>query len=155
MPKNALLIFWFAGIRASLYAQGALTLLIYAISPDDTIFDSWWSTLVTALSLQLAAVASVSNLTLYHAVLVTWLSFPALIMSFAFFGLFYVEGDAPFILLVLTYVHTCVFLAFTIGAAVVSLPLYPIDYACLTISSTPGCKLRRPISESGRSVLLL
>lgn len=35
-------------------------------------------------------------------------------MSFSFFGLFYVEGDAPFILLVLTYVHTCSFLAFTI-----------------------------------------
>lgn len=35
-------------------------------------------------------------------------------MSFAFFGLFYVEGDAPYILLALTYIHTCSFLSFTI-----------------------------------------
>ncbi|THH27509.1 hypothetical protein EUX98_g6679 [Antrodiella citrinella] len=102
------------GIRVSLYAQGAITLLIYAISPDDTIFDSWWSTLVTALSLQLAALVSWSSISLYHAVLVTWLSFPALIMSFAFFGMFYVEDNAPPILLVLTYVHGATFIGFTL-----------------------------------------
>ncbi|KAH8091647.1 hypothetical protein BXZ70DRAFT_473581 [Cristinia sonorae] len=102
------------GIRVSLYIQATLTLLIYAISPDNTTFDSWWSTLVTALSLQLAALASWKTITLYHAILVSWLSFPALIMSFSFFGMYYVEGDAPIALLLLTYVHTCIFLAFTI-----------------------------------------
>lgn len=102
------------GIRTSLYAQSTITIILFAISPDTTTYDSWWSTLVTALSLQLAAFSNHSNISLYHAVLVTWLSFPAIIMSFSFHSLYLREKAAPFILEVLTIVHICTFIAFAL-----------------------------------------
>lgn len=75
--------------------------------------DSWWSTLVTALSLQLAAFANHSTITLYHAILVTWLSLPALIMSFSFYGLYHRTEDPPLSLVFLTAAHVISFLSFT------------------------------------------
>lgn len=101
-----------SGIRTALYAQSMITLVLFAIAPE-TGNDSWWSTLVTALSLQLAGLANHQSISLYHAVLLTWLAFPAIIMSFCFYGIHH-HGtkEAPTVLLVLTVLHICVFLVF-------------------------------------------
>jgi len=102
------------GIRTSLYAQAAISLILYTLAPDSTVFDSWWSTLVTALSLQLAAFSNHSTISLFHAILVTWLSFPAIITSFSFYGLYRGPYEAPLVLLLLSLAHIYSFLSFAL-----------------------------------------
>ncbi|KAK7464882.1 hypothetical protein VKT23_006091 [Stygiomarasmius scandens] len=69
------------GIRLATYLQILIGTFTLAISPENGI-DSWWAVIITSLGLQIAAVADHQELSLYHALVVTWMSFPVFIMSF-------------------------------------------------------------------------
>lgn len=72
------------GIRVATYLQLFIGIITLAVSPRNAV-DSWWAVIVTSLGLQIAAIVDYKQLSLYHALIVTWLAFPVFVMSF-FYG---------------------------------------------------------------------
>ncbi|KAK0458813.1 uncharacterized protein EV420DRAFT_1642538 [Desarmillaria tabescens] len=72
------------GIRVATYLQLFIGIITLAVSPRRAV-DSWWAAIVTSLGLQIAAIVDYKQLSLYHALIVTWLAFPVLVMS-SFYG---------------------------------------------------------------------
>ncbi|THV01122.1 hypothetical protein K435DRAFT_836955 [Dendrothele bispora CBS 962.96] len=68
------------GIRLATYLQLFIGITTLAISPANGV-DSWWAVIITSLALQVAAITD-QTLSLYHALIVTWITFPVFIMSF-------------------------------------------------------------------------
>ena len=98
------------GTRVATYAQLLLSIFTIAFSPDASSFDSWWAILVTSIGLQFAAVAQRSGLTLFHALVVTWLAFPAFAMSWVYIFLHWRFDAMPAEILLATHVHGFLFL---------------------------------------------
>lgn len=98
------------GTRVATYAQLLLSIFTIAFSPDASSFDSWWAILVTSLGLQFAAVAQRNGLTLFHALVVTWLAFPVFAMSWVYIFLHWRSDAMPAEILLATHIHGLVFL---------------------------------------------
>ena len=72
------------GTRIATYSQLFLTIFTIALTPVVRSFDAWWAALVTSLGLQFAAIAQRAGLTLFHAIIITWLAFPVFAMSWPY-----------------------------------------------------------------------
>lgn len=97
------------GTRVATYAQLLLAIFVIALSPASSWFGSWWALLVTSLGLQFAAVAARSSLTLFHALVVTWLAFPIFAMSWVYIFAHWRVETMPSEVWLLTHVHGLVF----------------------------------------------
>ncbi|THH07245.1 hypothetical protein EW145_g3512 [Phellinidium pouzarii] len=100
------------GTRIATYLQLLLAIFTIAFSPGRSCFDSWWALLVTSLGLQFAAIAQRTSLTLFHALIVTWLAFPIFAMSWAYIFFHWREAAMPSEILLATHVHGFVFVGF-------------------------------------------
>ncbi|KAK7026044.1 hypothetical protein VNI00_015771 [Paramarasmius palmivorus] len=69
------------GIRLATYLQLFISVITLAVSPAKGV-DSWWAIIITSLGLQIATIGDYHELSLYHALVVTWLTFPVFIISF-------------------------------------------------------------------------
>lgn len=98
------------GTRVATYAQLLLAIFTIAFSPDASSFDSWWAILVTSLGLQFAAVAQRNGLTLFHALVMTWLAFPVFAMSWVYIFLHWRSDAMPAEILLATHIHGFLFL---------------------------------------------
>ena len=65
------------GVRVALYVQYLIAHLIFLISPEDA-FDAWKTIVATMVILVVTISLYTPYLTLYHALFMTWLTFPAL-----------------------------------------------------------------------------
>ena len=65
------------GVRLALYAQYFIAHLVFLISPENA-GPSWLTTVVTAVVLDVTTWVYKPHLSPYHALFVTWLTFPAL-----------------------------------------------------------------------------
>ncbi|KAF5368108.1 hypothetical protein D9758_004436 [Tetrapyrgos nigripes] len=73
------------GTRIATYCQLLFAILTLAIAPRHGI-GSWWAVIITSLGLQITAIVEHEALSLYHALIVTWLTFPVFMMTF-YYGL--------------------------------------------------------------------
>ncbi|THU96025.1 hypothetical protein K435DRAFT_109254 [Dendrothele bispora CBS 962.96] len=69
------------GIRLATYCQLFIAILTLAFAPRRGI-SSWWTVIITSLGLQITAIVERKELSLYHALIVTWLTFPVFMMTF-------------------------------------------------------------------------
>ncbi len=100
------------GTRIATYIQLGTSIITIALSPEGA-FDVWWAILVTSLALQITAAvqAGSDSLTLFHAILVTLLSYPVFAMSWVYILLHWRESKMPIETHIATHVHGFVFLA--------------------------------------------
>lgn len=98
------------GIRLATYLQLIIGIATLAISPSQGI-DSWWAVIITSLGLQIAAIADYQDLSLYHGLIVTWITFPVFIMSlyygFLAWGKRHIHGE----IMVGTALHLSLYVA--------------------------------------------
>lgn len=100
------------GTRIATYAQLLLAILTIAFTPSPTAaawYSVWWALLVTSLGLQLAAVASRESITLFHALVVTWLAFPVFAMSWVYVFVKWRVRAMPSEVWLLTHLHGLLF----------------------------------------------
>ena len=98
------------GTRIATYAQVLLAIFTIAIQPAVRSFDAWWAVLVTSLGLQFAAIAHRSDLTLFHALVVSWLAFPNFAMSWVYIFVHWREREMPPEIMLATHVHGFLFI---------------------------------------------
>ena len=98
------------GTRLATYLQLLLAILTIAFSTNDAdAFHSWWAILVTSAALILAAIAQHASLALFHALVVTWLTFPVFAMSWAYIFLHWRRKAMPTDVLIATHFHGILF----------------------------------------------
>ncbi|PAV15575.1 hypothetical protein PNOK_0843300 [Pyrrhoderma noxium] len=100
------------GTRIATYAQVLLAIFTIAIQPAVRSFDAWWAVLVTSLGLQFAAIAHRSDLTLFHALVVSWLAFPIFAMSWVYIFVHWREREMPPEIMLATHVHGFLFIGY-------------------------------------------
>lgn len=102
------------GTRIATYAQVLLAIFTIAIQPAVRSFDAWWAVLVTSLGLQFAAIAHRSDLTLFHALVVSWLAFPIFAMSWVYIFVHWREREMPPEIMLATHVHGFLFIGYVL-----------------------------------------
>lgn len=73
------------GTRIAVYAQLFIAIFTIALSPTRFWFHSWRELVWTSISLQVSVISQPSDLTLFDALIVTWLAFPIFALSMATF----------------------------------------------------------------------
>ncbi|KAK7452671.1 hypothetical protein VKT23_012069 [Stygiomarasmius scandens] len=116
------------GIRLATYCQLFIAIITLAIAPRRGI-GSWWAVIITSLGLQITAIVEHDELSLYHALIVTWLTFPVFMMTF-YYGIL-AWGRKGFVgeIVVGTVLHGSIFVGFCLwvwGTA----PYFGDDTSC-------------------------
>ncbi|KAI3612569.1 hypothetical protein WG66_010037 [Moniliophthora roreri] len=116
------------GIRLATYLQLFIGIVTVAISPAKGV-DSWWAVLITSLGLQIATVGDYHELSLYHALIVTWLTFPVFIMSFYYGFLAWGKREIVTEVLVGTGLHITLFVGFCLWVWI-TVPTFGTNSGC-------------------------